>query len=332
MPISALRAEVGERLRAFAWDEWTRLGVLASSERRDRFAADPEALLIFTLEIGRDDPRLFDEVLDWLVVNERLVSVQRLRNLAGGDGERALVNAALAWVARRRPRTRLVAKAANAAHPDASEPLFRTARVPSRTLDDAFLTHGFLKPSVEPSGNSQPPDPALPVNFAFRLRHLLGIGARAEVVRVLLGTDAPSLTAQAVAGSAGYSKRNVHEALASLHAAGVLDVLAVGNEQRFSAPRERWAALLGIEAGELPRHRDWPALLGALAHVTRWLADPRNDELSDYMRASEARLLADGVAPELRRAGVPVPDRARPGAAYWDDFVMMIRAALDALT
>lgn len=331
MSISALRAEVGERLRAFAWDEWSRLGVLAESDRRDRFAVDPEALVLFTLEIGRDEPRLFDEVLDWLVVNERVVSVQRLRNLAADDADRALVDAALAWVARRRPRTRLAAKAANRG-PGRSEPLFRTIRAPTRRLDQAFLAHGFLKPSVEPSGNSQPPDPALSANFAFLLRHLLGIGARAEAVRVLLGIDAPNATAQAVAASAGYAKRNVHEALASLHAAGVLDVLAVGNEQRFSAPRERWAALLGIEAGELPRHRDWPALLGALAHVTRWLADPRNDELSDYMRASEARLLADGVAPELRRAGVPVPDRARPGAAYWDDFVMMIRAALDALT
>lgn len=333
MSISALRTEVVERLLAFAWDEWSQLGILARSDRRDRWAIDPEALVLFTLEIGRDDPRLFDEMLDWLVVNERLVSVQRLRNLAADDADRALVDAALGWIARWRPRARLTAQAADGGSgPDASEPLFRTARVPTRQLDEAFLTHGFLKPSVEPSRNSQPPDPALPANFAFRLRHLLGVGARAEAIRVLLGMDAPNVTAQVVAASAGYSKRNVHQALASLQAAGVLDVLLVGNEQRFSAPREPWAALLGIGADQLPRHRDWPALLHALRIIVRWLADPRNEELSDYMRASAARELITEIGPDLRFAGVFVTDRGRPGAEYWEDFVGTVRAALDELT
>lgn len=69
------------------------MGVFARAERRDPWAIDPEALLLFTLEIGRDDPRLFDEVLDWLVVNERLVSVRRLRNLARDEADKALVGA-----------------------------------------------------------------------------------------------------------------------------------------------------------------------------------------------------------------------------------------------
>jgi hypothetical protein len=65
----------------------------------DRSAQDPEALLLFTFEVARDDPRLFGEVLDWLALNERLVSVQRLRNLCRDDadagGGRALMGSAL---------------------------------------------------------------------------------------------------------------------------------------------------------------------------------------------------------------------------------------------
>ncbi len=332
MSISALRTEVSERVVAFAWDQWSQLGVLARTDRRDRWAMDPEALVLFTLEIGRDDPRLFDEVLDWLVVNERLVSVQRLRNLAVDDADRALVDAALGWVAHWRPRARLTATAgAGDERLEAAEPLFRATRVPTQQLDEAFLAHGFLKPTVEPSRNSQPPGPALPATFAFRLRHLLGVGARAEAVRVLLGVDAPNVTVQVVAASAGYAKRNVHEALASLRAAGVLHVVTVGNEQRFSAPRERWAALLGMEAGELPHHRDWPALLYALRRIVRWLADPRNEELSDYMRASEARQLVGEIGSDLQFAGVPIVDRGRPGAEYWEDFERTVRTALDGL-
>ncbi len=316
----------------FAWRQWSQLGVLAGTDRRDRWAIDPEALLLFTLELGRDDPRLFDEVLDWLVFNERLVSVQRLRNLAGDDADRPLVDAALAWVARRRPRARLtVPTTAGDKRPDVAEPLFRNTRAPTRELDEAFLTHGFLKSMAEPSGNARTPDPLLPVNFAFRLRHLLGVGARAEVARVLLGSDAPRVTVQVVAESAGYSKRNVQEALASLRAAGVLDLVVLGNEQRFSAPRKRWACLLGLGAEELPKHHDWPALLYSLTRILRWLADARNEELSDYMRASEARRLMAEIAPSLRFAGVPVMDRGRPGSEYWEDFVATVREALASL-
>lgn len=64
------------------------MGVFATARRADRWAADPEALLLFTLEVARADARLFDEVLDWLALNERLVSVQRLRNLYRDDTDR----------------------------------------------------------------------------------------------------------------------------------------------------------------------------------------------------------------------------------------------------
>jgi DNA-binding transcriptional ArsR family regulator len=158
---------------------------------------------------------------------------------------------------------------------------------------------------VKPRQNSQPPDPALPAAFAFRSRHLLGVSARAEAVRILLGVEAPRVTTQAVAASAGYSKRNVHEALAALQAAGVVDVVRLGNEQRFGVPRERWAELLALPTDELPQHRDWPVVFYALRMILRWLADHENEKLSGYMRASEARQLVDQIAADLRFAGIP---------------------------
>ena len=85
MQISDLRRTARDRLVDFAWDEWAQMGVSASARRVDRSAQDPEALLLFTFEVAREDPRLFGEVLDWLALNERLVSVQRLRNLCRAD-------------------------------------------------------------------------------------------------------------------------------------------------------------------------------------------------------------------------------------------------------
>jgi hypothetical protein len=330
MQISDLRNEVRARLLAFAWDQWTQMGVSGTPRRTDRWAADPEALLLLTLEVARADARLFDEVLDWLAVNERLLSVQRLRNLCRDDTDRALAGAALAWVAqsrepRRSPPRRPVSESSRAAQ------LFRDMKADARRADKTFRAYGWLKPPTERSGKSQPPNLLAPINIAVRIRQILGIGARAEVARFLLTVHSRSVTAQVVSASAAYSKRNVHEALTALHSAGVIDAVTVGNEQRYGIDRERWATLLGLTEDGLPSERDWPQLFHALRVVVRWLEDEQNEKLSGYMLASEARTVADEIVPELRYAGVRMPLDARPGAEYWQDFVELAGAALAAL-
>ena len=65
-------------------------------------------------------------------------------------------------------------------------------------------------------------------------------------VRVLLTTDDARLTAQTLAQSTGYAKRNVHDALTGLTIAGVVSAVAVRAGQRYAADRAAWAALLGI--------------------------------------------------------------------------------------
>ena len=82
-------------------------GGFREHDRRDTWAADPEALLLLTFEVGRGEPRLFEEVLDWMLVNERLLSVQRLRNRIVDDDDRRLVEAVLGWLGQNRRRARL---------------------------------------------------------------------------------------------------------------------------------------------------------------------------------------------------------------------------------
>lgn len=331
MRILELRNVVQTRSLEFVWDQWAQMGVLATSRRQDEWAADPEALLLLTLEVGRHDARLFEEVSDWMVRNERLMSVRRLRNLCRDETDRALVDAFLTSVARWRPRPRLAGRQpAPRLDPSRGEPFFRDSTVPIRRTPDAgFLAHGWLKPAVEPSGKSQAPDLLAPINFAFRLRELLGVGARAEVVRVLLTVDSPRLSTQAVADSASFAKRNVQEALTSLHAAGVIHGSTLSNQHRYDIDRDKWERLLGLT--RLPGYRDWPRLFHALRRLVRWLSDERLDELSDYMLASTARTLADDIALDLAYAGVRVDTHNEPGAAYWLTFEELATAALDAL-
>ena len=303
MDVSTLSRDLSDRLVAFAWDEWAQMGLLATPHRHSPWAQDPEALILFTLEVTRAEPRLFDELMDWALVNESLLSVRRLRTLCVDETDRALTAAVLGWLARQRPRARLSSR--GPASPTATpQPLFRSEGPVSET-DEDFAAAGLLRPPLNPSHKSGPPDPTAPINLAFRLRQILGVGIRAEVIRILLTTEAPWVNAQTLARSTGYAKRNVHDALAGLSAAGVVSAFTVGNEQRYTADRPAWAALLGREPDELPTHRDWPQLLGVLRQVLRWSEQPELETMSDYLRASRARDLLESVRPDLAFAGLP---------------------------
>ena len=336
MQLSTFRDTVRRALTSFAWDQWAQLGVLALPKRTDRWAADPEALVLFTLEVARGDPRLFDEVLDWLLTNARLIGEQRLWNLCDDEEDRDLVGAALAWMARWQRRVRLPARAMRRAEglrraEGQPRPLFRTVtQVPHP--DPAFLSVGLLKPDTQPSHKSRAPDPRLPIGLAFRMRLLFGVGSRAEVLRYLLTTPAPDVSAQVVAAAAGYAKRNVADALSALTASGVVTAFDRGNEHRYCIDRLRWGQLLGVTPETWPVHRDWPQLLRALRRLSRRLEAPGLDELSPYMLASEARGLMSEIKNDLTFAGIPVSSTASgPGEQYWGSFTANVERVLGTL-
>ena len=304
MDVLTLSRRLSDQLVAFAWDEWAQMGLLAMPHQRSPWAQDPEALIVFTLEVARADARLFDELMDWLLVNESLLSVRRLRAMCVDEIDRSLTAAALAWLARQRPRARLAGRASTAATATL-KPLFPTNVQVGKT-DEDFAAAGWSRPPLSPSHKSRPPDPTAPINLAFRLRQILGVGIRAEVVRILLSTESPWANAQTLARSTGYAKRNVHDALAGLSAAGVVAAFTVGGEQRYTADHLAWSALLGCAADDLPAHRDWPQLLSVLRRVLRWTEQPDLETMSDYLRASRTRDLLDAVRPDLSFAGIPV--------------------------
>lgn len=328
MQNSALSDRLTATLVDFAWDEWAQMGVLSSPSSGRRWAQDPEALLLLTFEIARDDPRLFDEVLDWLARNEPLVSARRLRRLCADETDERLVGAALEWTAAQRGRH---APRQQEALPDASmEPLFRTGDLPALQRDPAFAAFGFHRAPAVRSGKSREPDLRAPINFAFRLRQLLGVGTRAEAVRYLLtaGVEASALE---VSTASAFAKRNVYEALTSLHEAGVVTLAAKGSEQRFAVDPTRWAHFLGFDSTEIPVYRDWPALFGALRKMVRWLRDPELEGLSEYLLASRAADVLDELRPAVSAAGVLMPARVG-GARSWQDFEETAEFILQSLS
>jgi hypothetical protein len=210
---------------------------------RDERAADPEALLLFTFEIGRADLRLFDEVLDRLALNEPHISVHRLRNLCRTPTDRALVDAALSWAMRTR--------AAHAARPRRAAPknrsrCFRRFGCRPGNLTQHSRTMGSPDHRWSARGKSRPPRLHDPIAFALRLRRLLGQSARAEVIRALLTIRAPRLSSKVITASAGFAQRNVREALTQLFEAGVLTRVDIADERFYTIDDTVWAAVFGF--------------------------------------------------------------------------------------
>jgi DNA-binding transcriptional ArsR family regulator len=328
MSISATRAHVEETLLTFAWDQWSQMGVLARPGRSSPWAQDPEALLVFTFEVARADPRLFDEVLDWMARNEHLVSVRRLRTLATDPESRSLVEAVLAWLATHRPKARFSATADPAPFADLALVHPAEGGFPIRDADEAFALHGWRRVATSPSGKSTAPDLRAPINLGFRLRQLFGLGTRAEVMRVLLTAEAPRSDVKVITSAAAFARRNVVETLNALVEAGVVTPVRSGGEERYGLDRQSWLALLAIDRA--PAHVDWVQLLAGLARILRWLRDEGNAERTGYLADGAARDLVEAVRPDLEYAGIVVP-RRQTSAEAPDDLDAVIARALALL-
>lgn len=308
-PISALRRDFQQGVLDFLWRQWVQLGVSGALGGRDRWSIDPEALLIYSLKPARRDPRLFDEILDWLVVNASLLSTQRLRNLLNHPDEPVL-HASLAWAAAHGAsqfRTWQRVRPSPTAEP---QHLFEVDGQPLHIQkpDPIFESFGLLRPVAESSGKSQAPDPSRPANLAFRLRLLFGVGARAEIVRFLL-TAGDGVSTRNVADAAAYARRNVADALAALENAGVVVSVRHGRLREWGTDRARLANLFGLDELELPRFVDWSRLFRAMDALDRLFEADAATVQTDYLRASAARQVLEGIHDDLMSASIRVPAR-----------------------
>jgi hypothetical protein len=332
MLISEIRDEVSQGLLGFAWRQWAQVGVSATVEGADRWAVDPEALILFTIGIARRDPRLFDEMLDWMAFNHELLSTQRLRNLAGKFPlPPGLVAAVTAWTRQTAPVNLPISDQAVPAHD--REPVFSTDVLAFVSKQDPiFAQHGFIRPPVARTGKSHGPDLALPVNLSFRLRHLFGPGGRSEAMRVLLTWPVGPLNAARISDEAGFAKRNVSDVLTSLTASGVIKAVWSGNERHFAAYRERWVLLLDLAGADMPSFVSWVHLLPAALQIITWLDEKAGTAESDYLIASQARSLMNRITRDLEAADIDIPhQRPAYGTAYLSVFAEVSHALLARL-
>jgi hypothetical protein len=270
------------------WAQWTELGV-GGTRGTSASIIDPEALLAATTVFGRYEPRLFDEVLDWLSLHSAVLDVTRLRRVSAVHnlGDKRLLAAIVNFMRERSSNGKWSgaadrALAGEAAEPYAPQPLFRTGdgnALPSFGASDAFFAaHGFERPELVLRGMSSAPDPRRPALARLRLRALTGQGVRAEVLLYLTTHD--HAHGRLIAERACFSQRQVAEYLAELSRAGLAEAWQDGRRVEYRLLPLSDSVGVSITA----RYIDWVAAFGTLCDLWTTLGQAAREP--DAYRAS----------------------------------------------
>ena len=139
----------------------------------------------------------------------------------------------------------------------------------------------------------------------LRLRALVGVGARAEVLKLMLADPEEPKAVADIARSAAFETLDCVRALDALSAAGVLKVEPAGHrfQYRLARPSD-----LAIAVNSVPvAFPDWIAVFTVIDGIRAYAARDAEDPAR---RVAAAKKLTDGLRTQLERLGVAaeVPD------------------------
>ncbi len=347
MSLNEYREQLLDRLINFLWRQWSALGLLGESGGDEDWVIDPESLLVFSLEIARYEPRLFDEILAWLRVNGQWLDTPRLRNIieARGASTARLVGGVLQYLlnnggdprkwqnlvnfcgksAPQKPAEGVKRSIPTAiisptkAFSKSEEALFKDKTghphpmVSKEKADPAFLKFGFNRPAlkIQKAGKDVPVNAK--TNLRFLLRALFGVGGKSEIVLYLLTHD--GARPKEVADSIGLFWLGVHQTLLDLSKSGLVLIRRKGKKVDYWLSHKKWWEFISPAASNesRPKWLDWAAIYSAFSNLWQTLDALAESDASEYMKSSRLQDSLELVSGEFARAGFDVGTPPAPG-------------------
>ena len=278
-----LKRSLSEALVQFLWDQWVSIGLAGGARACSvPFVVDPEALLLATSRFAKDDPRLFGEALDWLVVNGKLLSAQRLKSmyLRSTFGEIRVLAAMDQYLKE------------NASGSGVKLLGFASALESHASLDEWFGDSTFTS-----RGHSRRPAPFEGEAFLFRMRSFFGINARAEVFSWLLLEGRPGHPAL-IGRETEWGAKTVQVVLNEMAESGLVFLAEGEREKNFRVDVEAWKVFFAN--GPRPRWWSQAPFYEACFKLTQMLEElDAVEESSDSAKAIKIRSSASGLTAQF---------------------------------
>jgi hypothetical protein len=231
---------------------------------------DPEALLLMSLWMQEHERRLEDVVWSWVKINSPLLSIQRLANIKSDFPPE--VAGRLADLARHRVKV-------------AKDHRWKSLQEGGTA---AMTARGAKVRAVEPRFTDWS-------TLMLQLRLGMGVGVKADVLTLLLGSSTPPGFAEVatIAGDLGYTTAAVRRAADDLGRARFLRSRDMPDTTRstprmFSGQPSAWTSLLGMKQSQ-PVWAYSRQRFGFLIEVLTWLDRVRAKTPTPYAMDVESR-------------------------------------------
>lgn len=306
MLLNEFNQNLNDLLLKFLWKQWIQLGVQASyqPQERDGWIIDPEALWLLTATVGREDARLFDIAMEWLVENAAFINIPRLKSiLRQYNFQSGHVLAAMA-AAIQTQNKRLKWRFPEYENSETKEGLFNrdlseNTEPETSRMDPVFLKHGFIRGPVQFRSLARRFNYTLPECALLRLRALVGLNARAEIYAYLC--THPNGHPSGIARETGYSQKNIQDTITDMSAAHIVfSTQRMGRKKMYFINKTDWRTLLHNPESP-PQWITWPPLFRALELIWMRCREMEKTEQSPLFLSGQLRELADELVPLLER-------------------------------
>ena len=285
MSTTSSSESIREHILDLAWSLWAELGVSSWTRRHQKWAIDPEPLILFTALLGDTEHRLRDEALDWCIRYGAYVSTSRLRNLL---------------------------KEA----PTDQQAAFETFAATINAHSDHRWPSSAQAVKYKPTTRSSLASFTAPALIALRLRAVFGVAARADILRVIVAEPDWAFTASDLIADVNYTKRNIDNALDPLVMAGILEVRPVRNQFQYRlTDAGRLLAFVGDCPQRFPR---WRPIFLCLASILELAG--RASDLDHRAAMVEASRAYQQITPWIEESGLMKPAAAIVGPQAWSSF------------
>ena len=283
-----IRNSAREALLQSLWDQWIALGVAGGGHfRKVEFIIDPEAILLATTRFASQEPRLLEEVLDWLMLNGGLISIHRLKSF---QQQTSLGDAVLL--------EEIASRLVSDGHLGWKALLHHPAKHP----DDGGSAGKEILATCTPRGMTHLPSPLEPANFLFRMRALFGVNARPEVLTWLMCHER-GYPAE-IARQTGWFSKSVQALLNDLERSGLVHSQPGVRRKHFWLDHQAWNSFLLAPGKELIWFCQTPWYEGCrlvLDTVDRLAASP---DASESLKAIWIREALPGLESTFQAAGM----------------------------